>query len=483
MSRLKPGLLTSKERREYLDLLERRQKRTIKASFLDYAEHALEPLDQAPAAHHRLLISKLQAVADGKIKRLMVNMPPGSAKSTYGSVLFPAWLLGHRPDVQIIGSANTAMLAESFSRRVMQTVRDTGDVLGVQLGRESVELWDTTGRGQYRSVGIGGALTGFRGDIAILDDPVRSRQEADSLVVRETQWDWFNSVLRTRLKPGGAIVIIMTRWHEDDIGGRLLQAQPGMWDVVSIPAIAEDGDALGRAPGEWLWGDDAYDYAGELRKVYAEYTASGAMRDWDALFQQHPRPAEGSLFKTAMISVIPAAPVGGQIVRAWDLAATKAIGTRDPDWTVGVKLQRTQAGAYVVQDVVRLRGGPDEVEAAIVNTAHQDGPSVRISLPQDPGQAGKSQALYLTRKLAGFRVEATPETGDKTTRAAPVASQCNVGNMSIVQAAWNRSFLDELAGFPSATHDDQVDALSRAFSVVGVAAPPMLFSADILKGI
>jgi predicted phage terminase large subunit-like protein len=165
-----------------------------------------------------------------------------------------------------------------------------------------------------------------------------------------------------------------------------------------------------------------------------------------------------------MLSVVDAAPAGGKFVRCCDLAATAQVGTRDPDWTVGFLLQRTDVGAYVIHDVVRVRGGPDEVEATIAATASRDGKNVVISLPQDPGQAGKSQALYFTRKLAGYTVKATPETGDKATRAMPFAAQVNVGNVSMLKGAWNRALIDEMAGFPSATHDDQVDAGSRAFS-------------------
>ena len=124
--------------------------------------------------------------------------------------------------------------------------------------------------------------------------------------MRESQWAWFTGDLRTRLKPDAAIVVIMTRWHADDLGGRLLDRQPELWRVVSLPAIAEENDALGREPGEWLWSDDEYGYSNELRKVHAEYEAAGATRDWAALYQQRPRPLEGSLFKAGMISTIEA---------------------------------------------------------------------------------------------------------------------------------------------------------------------------------
>jgi predicted phage terminase large subunit-like protein len=464
-------LLSRDAETRLLETIEHR--RECRRSFLAWCIAALAPFGQTPAAHHRLLIAELQAVMDGDTRRLMVNMPPGSAKSTYGSVLFPAWALAQRAGLDIIGASNTSRMAERFSRRTMGLVRDHSATLGYRLTRDTAEEWSTSNRGLYRAAGIGGSIAGERADIASIDDPTRSRADAESETVRDSQWAWFTGDLRTRLKPDARIVVIMTRWHPDDLGGRLLDRQPGLWRVVSLPAVAEENDALGRAPGEWLWGDDAYGYSNELKKVHAEYEAAGATRDWAALYQQRPRPQDGSLFKIPMIAVVDAAPAGGESVRAWDLAATRQTGTRDPDWTAGVKMTRTGAGSYVVPDVVRLRGGPDEVEAAIVNTAHRDGRKVRIGLPQDPGQAGKTQVLYLTRKLEGFIIDSSPETGDKGTRASPWASQVNVGNFSIVRGAWNAAFVDELAAFPSGVHDDMVDAGSRAFSIVGLNRGPI----------
>jgi predicted phage terminase large subunit-like protein len=413
----------------------------------------------------------------------MVNMPPGSAKSTYASVLFPAWILAQQANLTLIGASHTADLAEGFSRRVMGTIREHSQTLNMGLSTESVSGWSVSNGGFYKSAGVGGPITGRRADIALIDDPVKSRVDADSERFREKTWEWFNADLRPRLKPGGRIVVIMTRWHEDDLGGRLVEQQGDLWKVLKLPAIAGDDDPLGREPGEWLWSDDEYGYGQELRKVYSEYQKNGATRDWGALFQQDPRPGEGGIFKAHLIQLMDAAPAGKDIVRAWDLAATEQTGTRDPDYTVGLKMMRTAEGRYVVLDVVRLQGGPDEVEAAIINTGAADGRAVRIGLSQDPGQAGKQQILYLTRKLAGHRVESSPETGDKATRAAPIASQVNVSNVSMVKAPWNRVFLDELGGFPSARHDDMVDALSRAFSMVGLRPPPMRINPEALRRI
>lgn len=458
----------------YRDLMHR--------SFEAWCMHALEPLGQTPAEHHQLIIRELQDVADGKTPRLMLNLPPGSAKSTYASVLFPPWLLARRKDLQIIGASNTAQMAETFSRRVMGMVRDNMPILGYSLTREAAEQWETTNGGRYRAAGIGGAIAGTRADCVMIDDPTRSRADAESETVRESQWNWFTGDLRTRLKPDASIVVIMTRWHPDDLGGRLLERQPGIWRVVSLPAIAGEDDALGREPGEWLWSDDAYGYGAELRRVHSEYEAAGAMRDWSALYQQTPIAGEGSLFKIANIEILPVAPElrGMAMGRGWDLAATKQIGTRNPDWTVGVLLARSPHGRYIVLDVFRDRGGPDEVDKWIENVTKRDGYGVKVSIPQDPGQAGKKQALSFMRMLSGYTVETSPETGDKATRAAPIASQVNGGNLSIVKAPWNAAFLDELASFPSGMKDDQVDALSRAFSIVGLGARPLVISDDAL---
>lgn len=461
-----------------------------RANFLLFCRTALAPLNQSPAAHHRLLISKLQAVADGKCNRLMVTMPPGSAKTTYVSRLFPAWYFGHFPrKLCIIGASHTADLAESISKDVQGYVKDMGQILEYSLTSESVKGWRTTKKDEYKSAGVGGPITGRRADIAIIDDPVKDREEADSEVVREKQWKWYNSTLRSRLKPKGAVILVMTRWHGDDLGGRLLAAQRSMWDFVNLPAEALEDDPLGREPGEFLWGDDTYDYANELRETKAELELNGMMRDWGALYQQNPQPIEGSLFKTALIDILPVAPAGRNEVRAWDLASTKESGTTKGAYTVGVKLLRTDAGKFVVTNVKRFKGGPDEVEATIVNTAKQDGRGVRVGLPKDPGQSGVAQVLWLTRALAGYRVESSPETGDKAERAAPVASQCNVGNLALVDEGYDtrgtlsqegRAFIDELASFPSGVYKDQVDALSRAFTMVGLNRAPMKITQEAL---
>ncbi len=443
---------------------ERDRRRAIRTSLADWARLA----GFTPAAHHLLLLSELEALSRGEIDRLMVLMPPGSAKSTYASVLFPAWWFTQHATSSVIAASHTSELAEHFARSVRNLVVEHGPRLGYGLAQDSraaarfqvVHAGYKT-RGEYFATGVRGPITGRRADLAIIDDPVKSQAEADSPGLREHVWNWFRSDLTTRLKPRGRIVLIMTRWHADDLGGRLLAQQPAEWRVIRLPALAEPDDPLGRPIGAPLW-PEWEDAAALARK-----RAAVGERVWSALFQQTPRLLEGSLFRVSRIAVLEMAPAfpPGRAVRAWDLAAT-AGGTGDPDWTVGVKLLREISGRFVVLDVVRLRGGPHDVEAAMANTASQDGVSVSIGLPQDPGQAGRAQVAWLVRALAGYHVIASPESGAKETRALPVAAQADAGNLVLVRGPWNLPFLEELRDFPHGAKDDQVDALSRAFGML-----------------
>ena len=451
--------------------MELEKRRAGRTSLLDFTTYTMP--GYRVGLHHRLLCNRLETVERGECKRLIVSMPPRHGKSELTSKRFPAWYVGRHPERQVIVSSYGATLAQSFGRDVRNIVgspafRALFPDVGIASDSAARDRWHTNKGGAFTAMGVGGGLTGLGGSLIVCDDPIKDRQDADSETIRDGVWDWYRSVLRTRLMPGGAIVLVLTRWHPSDPAGRLIedmQAGTGeAWEVINLPAIAGAHDPLGRMPGDALW-PEAYD-----RDALAALRRDVGEREWSALFQGAPTSGEGGLFKTSQIVPLDAALTGGSIVRAWDLAATAQVGTRDPDWTVGVKLARMPDDRLVILDVVRLRGGPDEVEAAIVNTAALDGRGVRVGLPQDPGQAGKTQILYLTRKLLGFAVESSPESGDKATRAAPFASQVNAGNVSIVKAPWNRVLLDEMAAFPAVTHDDIVDAASRAFSML--VAPP-----------
>ena len=321
----------------------------------------------------------------------------------------------------------------------------------------------------------------------IIDDPVKSRKDAESPTFRKTARDWHNADFRTRLKPGAPEIIIQTRWHEDDLAGQLLRDEGEDWTVLCLPAIAgvfnestgewEEGekpDPLGRKPGAFLWEDDDYGYADDIRK---KMNRSGA-KDYWSLYMQQPRPMTGGIFKTNNIVILDALPKGPmQFVRGWDLAATAETGSTTPAATAGALLAKDREGRFYVIDMEVIRGGPDEVESTILATASRDTRLVPISLPQDPGQAGKVQVLYLARKLAGYKVHTSPESGDKATRAAPFAAQLNVGNVYLIRAEWNKDFIEELKSFPNGKFKDMVDASSRAFNYLVSAVATERFEA------
>ena len=256
-----------------------------------------------PARHHKLLIHELEEIAAGRNDRLMVFMPPGSAKSLYTSILFPAWYLANKPKSSIIAASHTGELAEYFGRRVRNTIGNNAEILGYSLSMDNKAAgrWTTSTGGEYFAAGVGGAITGRRADLALIDDPVKSKEAAESEVDREKVWEWYRSDLYTRLKPDAAIVLIMTRWHEEDLGGRLLMEMESggdQWKVLKLPALANSNDdPLGRAVDEPLWPE------WEGKEALDRKRAAIGEREFGALFQQDPRPAGTSFFDVQSILV------------------------------------------------------------------------------------------------------------------------------------------------------------------------------------
>ncbi len=207
----------------------------VRGSLHEWALMALAPQGHGPAAHHRLLIRELEGLAAGSWDRLMLLLPPGSAKSTYASLLFPPWFLANRPWSHVIAASHTASLARSFGRGVRTLIQEHESRLGLWLdpSNRSAGRFGVVGGGSYFATGVRGPVTGRRADLLLIDDPVKSQAEADSGAMRDHLWDWFRSDLVTRLKPGGRVVLVMTRWHPDDLGGRLLQSADA-WRVVRL---------------------------------------------------------------------------------------------------------------------------------------------------------------------------------------------------------------------------------------------------------
>ena len=403
--------------------------------------------------------------------------------STYASVVFPSKYLGENPNRKIILASYGDDLARKMGRRTRSIIKQARykGIFKTGLSNESqaANEFSLTNGSEYMSCGILGGVTGNRAHGIIIDDPIKGREQANSDTIRNKTWDAYEDDLKTRLIPGGWIVIIQTRWHEDDLSGRILpegwNGESGKilckdgneWEVVCLQAKCEvENDPLGRKPGEYLW-TEWFD-----RKHWAQFEKN--LRTWNALYQQRPSPLEGDIFKPDKIEIIPVLPIGFiEWVRGWDFASTTT-----GDWTAGIKLGLMGDGRLVISDVVRIRVGPDERDAALLNAAKRDGDDCKQSIPQDPGQAGVTQVKYLTKQLAGFRVHSSVESGNKEVRAESIASQVNVGNVLMLKAEWNDAFVGELRTFPSGTYDDQVDGLSRAYALLIGRNPSEIFIPD-----
>lgn len=450
------------------------------AGLLGFARHAwplLEPgRDFVPGWHLEVLSEHLEAVTRGEIPRLLVNVPPGTMKSLTVAVLWPAWEWGPA------GRPETRTLAASYAERL--SLRDNmkcrrlvaSDWYRGHWGRRVRLVGDQNAKGKFENdrtgfrlaTSVGGLGTGERGDRFVIDDP-HNVQQAESAAVREATLRWFSETVPTRLNDSrSAIVVVMQRVHERDVSGLILARELG-YEHLLLPMRYEPErrcvTRLGvadrrRRAGELLWPARFPEAAvAALEQALGAYAAAGQL-------QQRPAPRDGGLFRRHWFELVEALPAGCRAVRGWDLAASRARAGADPDWTAGVKLARAPDGIFYLADVVRLRGSGLEVERAILASAQQDGTGVAVSLPRDPGQAGKVQADWLLRSLAGFTARATPESGDKTMRAAPVAAQAEAGNVKLLRGPWNDAFLEEAALFPNGAHDDQIDALARAFAAL-----------------
>lgn len=418
--------------------------------------------------HLDAICAHLEAVTDGRINRLLINVPPGSSKSLICSVIWPAWEWS-------IGRASLRYLTTAFND--VPVKRDTRKCRDLILSEWYQSLWPEirltrTGETSFANSATGtregvafGSLTSQRGDRLIIDDP-HSVETAESAAERQTTTRRFREGALNRLndQERSAIVVVMQRLHADDVSGTILKMGMGFVHLC-LPMEFEPERAcrtsIGFADPRSADGDllDPVRFPSEavesLKIGMGPYAYAGQ-------YQQRPTPREGGLFKRAWFAdkIIGVAPEGTRWVRHWDLAAsTRSSSAR----TAGVKLGRTPDGKFVVGHAVTTQSEGNEVRKLIKATAETDGRDVQISLPQDPGQAGKVQSQDMVAMLAGFRAHAEPETGDKVTRAEPFAAQCEAGNVFIIRGDWNDAYLDELCLFPGGSFKDQVDASSGAF--------------------
>lgn len=453
------------------ELTLRRQARKSLLHFTNYTY----PQYRAEAVH-ALMADALDGLVEGRTKRLMIFAPPQHGKSELTSVRLPAYWLGRRPDEPIILASYGADLAYSKSRQARQIVEGAEfkrlfPEVATNPSSRAVNNWELLGRrGGMLAAGVGGPITGHGAMLGIIDDPFENWEQAQSPTYRERAWEWYRTTFRTRVWEAGAIVLIMTRWHEDDLAGRLMLAQPGAWDVLRLPALAEtqadrdfhnlrmglakgQRDPLRRRPGQALAPGR---YSAE---ALAQLKTDVGSLAWSAEYQGAPTVAEGNRFKRSWFEIVEAAPAGGRWVRYWDKAATADGGAHTAGVLIGC-IDKT----YYIADVRRGQWSAGERDRIMVQTAQMDGTTVQIVVEQEPGSGGKESAEASIRMLAGFPVYADRVTGDKDTRLEPFAAQCEAGNVKLVRGPWNMAFLDELAAIPSGRYRDQSDAAGGAFN-------------------
>ena len=424
--------------------------------------------DYAAGWVHKDICKRLEQfsydVVDKKSPRLMLFMPPRHGKSTLASVAFPAWHLGRNPSHEFIGCSYSGSLAMGFSRKVRQLLREpsykTAFPTRLDPDSQSAEAWLTTGGGGYVSAGVGGGITGKGAHILVIDDPVKNREDAESQNNRDSSWDWYTSTAYTRLAPGGGILVILTRWHDDDLAGRLLKAHSeggDEWEVVRYPAIAEEQEKF-RDEGDPLHGErynvEALD---KIRRAVGP-------RDWSALYQQNPVSDDGEYFTRDMVKYYEPEDVDEDRMRyycAWDLA----IGQRDRnDYSVGIVMGVDEYDRLFLMDVVRGRFDGFELVERILDLYELWKPSI---VGIEKGHIEMALGPFLQKRIRERGLNEVYikdlKTGrrDKEARARAIQGRMQQGMVYLPKnEIFTGPLVAELLRFPNGVHDDQVDALA-----------------------
>lgn len=470
------------------ELLRRRKGRDSLIGYANAIEIPGKPVDDDPEAwlfhpvetsvadHHALLLNAIERTAARRHGRLMVFMPPGSAKSTYGSVVAPTYLMGKIPDYRIILASYGGDLAKRHGRRARQIAsskqyssifsgfEQNPVAVAISRATSAADEWAITNGSEYLAFGILGGVTGSRAHGLIIDDPVKGREQADSPTIRKKTWDAYNDDLLTRLIPGGWVCIIQTRWHEDDLAGRILPknyaGESGMikcrdgkvWEIINLPAQCErEDDPLGREVGEYLWPEWFDEEHWETFKQQS--------RTWSALFQQRPRPDEGGIFKEAWCkdryNVIPDA--ADIIVHSWD-TAQKEKEVNDPSALTVWKFGRGTGRGYYLREVYKERIDYPTLKRKVKSYAARDNP-MAILIEDKSSGSSLIQDLRENTKLPIIAIE--PE-GSKLFRASEVSAMVEAGRLHLPEEAeWLVDFEGEFFGFPLSTNDDQVDSVTQ----------------------
>lgn len=459
-----------------------------------------------------------QDVAEGKSPRLMLLMPPRHGKSELASIRFPAWHLGHNPTHEIINVGYNLELPMKFSRKVREVMRDPQykaifpDAV-LDPDSQSVEAWNTTKGGGFTAAGVGGGITGKGAHVLIVDDPIKNQEEADSVLVRDKLWDWYQSTAYTRLAPGGGVLVIETWWNDDDLAGRLQAAmaaedEADQFEIVRYPALSEAWEYRDETTGEILRFPEEYvDLEGEQSRPLTllrpkdfclhedrypteslkRIRANLQPRIWSALYQQNPVPDEGMYFKKEYFRYQKAMPNphGLRIYTAWDFA----IGEKQQnDWTVGATVMQDETDTLYVMEIYRMKGDSFQIVEAILDCALRWGniPGTGYLMGAEDGQIWRAIEPLLKKRMSERRqyppYEILRPLTDKMARARPLQGRMQQGRVVFPDgAAWLPQAEQELLRFPAGAHDDVVDALAWATHLCMGKEPPRFAAPPPLK--
>lgn len=439
-----------------------------KREFLEFIK-AAQP-DYVFNWHHLVLIDALQRLADREFERLIVMMPPRHGKSRLVSELFPAWCLGRDVNEQIIAASYSAGLASFFNRKCQKLIiserykaifpktklnekgkQDSGAV-------RNMGEFDVIGAaGHYISAGVGGGITGRGATVGIIDDPVKNEAEADSQTYRDAAWEWYTTTFKTRFEPGAVEVICATRWHEDDLTGRIL-AQVGesrgdaKTEIVNLPALCEHAERH-RQIGEALW-PGKFDRS-KLLQIQVEVGS----RAWNALYQQRPAPEEGNLIKREWFDEYDPKRVRFDGLSPNFFFDTAYTDKERNDPMAGIAYIKKGEDYYILECLSEWLDFLEQTKF-ILDFCSDNGYTVRSLVRVEPKATGKSivQVLKVQTKLN--ILESEPPKDSKTARVNSIAARLEAGRVLLPKgAAWVSAFLDECAAFPNAAHDDRVDCL------------------------
>lgn len=447
--------------RKYAKLVQRakrlEQAEAARSHFMDFTKTVWPEFING--RHHRIMAEKFDRIADGSLKRLIVNMPPRHTKSEFSSYLLPAWLMGRKPTLKIMQTTHTAELAFRFGRKVRnlmnsQEYKAVFESVELRADSQAAGRWETSKGGEYFAAGVGGAVTGRGADLLIIDDP-HSEQDALSPTALEHAYEWYTSGPRQRLQPGGAIVIVMTRWAENDLTGKLLRQQArdvlaDKWEIVEFPALMPDTD-------EPLWPEFWN------KKDLLAVRGSLSVGKWQAQWQQNPTSDVSAILKREWWQAWKPEepPAVSYILQSYDTAFSKQ--------TTADYSAITTWGVFFPQD-----GDPPNIILMDAKRGRWDFPELRrIALEEykywDPECVlieAKASGMPLTQELRQMGIPVSnysPSRGnDKYTRVNSIAPLFESGLVWAPDSRWAEEVIDECAAFPTGEHDDYVDTVTQA---------------------